>query len=173
MIAGNIFLVGPMGAGKSTIGRQLAKSLKRSFFDSDREIEKRTGVSISWIFEMEGEEGFRAREQKVIAELTNLKDIVLATGGGAILSEDNRRALRSQGHVVYLAASEEQLLKRTEKDKNRPLLQTDDPKKQIIDLLQKRDPLYRNVADVVLRTSEQSIQHTVSDVIKQLEALGK
>ncbi|OUR65865.1 shikimate kinase [Methylophaga sp. 42_25_T18] len=162
-----------MGAGKSTIGRQLAKSLKRSFFDSDKEIEKRTGVSISWIFEMEGEEGFRAREQKVIAELTTLKDIVLATGGGAILAEDNRRALRAQGHVVYLAASEEQLLKRTAKDKTRPLLQTDDPQQQIIDLLEKRDPLYRSVADVVLRTGDQSIQHTVSDVIKQLEELGK
>lgn len=173
MISGNIFLVGPMGAGKSTIGRQLAKSLKRSFFDSDKEIEKRTGVSISWIFEMEGEEGFRAREQKVIAELTTLKDIVLATGGGAILAEDNRRALRAQGHVVYLAASEEQLLKRTAKDKTRPLLQTDDPQQQIIDLLEKRDPLYRSVADVVLRTGDQSIQHTVSDVIKQLEELGK
>lgn len=173
MISGNIFLVGPMGAGKSTIGRQLAKSLKRSFFDSDKEIEKRTGVSISWIFEMEGEEGFRTREQKVIAELTGLKDIVLATGGGAILAEENRRALRSQGHVVYLAASEEQLLKRTAKDKTRPLLQTDDPQQQIIALLEKRDPLYRNVADVVLRTGDQSIQHTVSDVIKQLEELGK
>ena len=173
MISGNIFLVGPMGAGKSTIGRQLAKSLKRSFFDSDKEIEKRTGVSISWIFEMEGEVGFRAREQKVIAELTVLKDIVLATGGGAILAEENRRALRAQGHVVYLAASEEQLLKRTAKDKTRPLLQTDDPQQQIIDLLEKRDPLYRSVADVVLRTGDQSIQHTVSDVIKQLEELGK
>lgn len=162
-----------MGAGKSTIGRQLAKSLKRSFFDSDKEIEKRTGVSISWIFEMEGEEGFRVREQKVISELTGLKDIVLATGGGAILAEENRKALRSQGHVVYLAASEEQLLKRTAKDKTRPLLQTENPQQQIIDLLEKRDPLYRNVADVVLRTGDQSIQHTVSDVIKQLEELGK
>lgn len=122
---------------------------------------------------MEGEAGFRAREQKVIAELTSLKDIVLATGGGAILAEENRRALRSQGHVVYLAASEEQLLKRTAKDKTRPLLQTEDPQQQIIDLLKKRDPLYRNVADVVLRTGDQSIQHTVTDVIKQLEELGK
>jgi shikimate kinase len=173
VINGNIFLVGPMGAGKSTIGRYLAKTLKRVFYDSDREIEKRTGVSISWIFEREGEAGFRVREQKVIAELTELKNIVLATGGGAIMSDDNRRALRSQGHVVYLAASEEQLIKRTAKDKTRPLLQTDDPQKQIIELLEKRDPLYRNVADIVLRTGEQSIQHTVTDVIKQLEALGK
>jgi len=173
VISGNIFLVGPMGAGKSTVGRQLAKVLKRSFYDSDREIEKRTGVSISWIFEMEGEQGFREREKKVIAELTCLKNIVLATGGGAILADENRRALRAQGHVVYLAASEEQLLKRTSKDKNRPLLQTEDPKKKIIELLEKRDPLYQNVADVVLRTGEQSIQHTVSMVIKQLEELGK
>jgi len=173
MISGNIFLVGPMGAGKSTVGRQLAKVVGRDFYDSDKEIERRTGVSISWIFEMEGEAGFRVREQKVIEELTAIKNIVLATGGGAILAEDNRRALRSRGYVVYLSASAEQLLRRTAKDKNRPLLQTDNPKQQIIDLLEKRDPLYRKVADIELRTGEQSIQHAVSEIIKQLEALGK
>ena len=173
MVSGNIFLVGPMGAGKSTVGRQLAKSLGRDFFDSDKEIEKRTGVSISWIFEMEGEAGFRAREQKVIDDLTQLKDIVLATGGGAILSEDNRRALRSRGNVVYLSASAEQLFRRTSKDKTRPLLQTEDPKKQITDLLAERDPLYQNVADIELRTGDQSIQHAVSEVIKQLENVGQ
>ena len=162
-----------MGAGKSTIGRQLAKSLKRSFFDSDSEIEERTGVSISWIFEMEGEAGFRAREQKVIAELTSLKEIVLATGGGTILEEKNRRALRSLGYVVYLTASQELLLKRTAKNETRPLLQTNDPQQHIIELLKQRDPLYRNVADVVLLTGNQSVQHTVSDVIKQLEKLEK
>jgi len=173
VVSGNIFLVGPMGAGKSTVGRQLAKSLGRDFFDSDKEIEKRTGVSISWIFEMEGEAGFRAREQKVIDDLTQLKDIVLATGGGAILSEDNRRALRSRGNVVYLSASAEQLFRRTSKDKARPLLQTEDPKKQITDLLAERDPLYQNVADIELRTGDQSIQHAVSEVIKQLENVGQ
>jgi len=162
-----------MGAGKSTVGRQLAKSLGRDFFDSDKEIEKRTGVSISWIFEMEGEAGFRAREKKVIDDLTQLKDIVLATGGGAVLSEDNRRALRSRGNVVYLSASAEQLFRRTSKDKTRPLLQTDDPKQQIINLLAERDPLYQNVADIELRTGDQSIQHAVVEVIKQLENVGQ
>lgn len=173
MISGNIFLVGPMGAGKSTVGRQLAKTLGRDFYDSDKEIEKRTGVSISWIFEMEGEAGFRTREQKVIEELTNLKNIVLATGGGVVLAEENRRVLRSRGHVVYLSASVEQLMRRTSKDKSRPLLQTDNPKQQIADLLDQRDQLYRDVADIELRTGEQSIQHVVSGLIKKLESLGQ
>jgi shikimate kinase len=158
-----------MGAGKSTVGKQLAKALGRDFYDSDKEIEKRTGVSISWIFEMEGEAGFRAREQKVIDELTSLKDIVLATGGGAILAEENRRALRSRGHVVYLSASLEQLLRRTSKDKSRPLLQTDDPKQKVNELLEQRGPLYQDVADIELRTGEQSIQHVVSGLVKKLE----
>lgn len=162
-----------MGAGKSTVGKQLARMLGRDFYDSDKEIEKRTGVSISWIFEMEGEEGFRVREQKMIDELTKLKDIVLATGGGAVLSEDTRRALRSRGNVVYLSASAEQLFQRTAKDKTRPLLQAEDPKQQIIDLLTEREPLYTSVADVELRTGEQSIQHAVSEVIKQLENVGQ
>ena len=173
MIIGNIFLVGPMGAGKSTVGRQLAKTLGRDFYDSDKEIEKRTGVSISWIFEMEGEAGFRAREQKVIEELTDLKNVVLATGGGAVLAEENRRVLRSRGHVVYLSASVEQLMRRTSKDKSRPLLQTDNPKQQITDLLDQRDQLYRDVADIELRTGEQSIQHVVSGLVKKLENLGQ
>jgi shikimate kinase len=162
-----------MGAGKSTVGKQLAKALGRDFYDSDKEIEKRTGVSISWIFEMEGEAGFRAREQKVIDELTSLKDIVLATGGGAILAEENRRALRSRGHVVYLSASLEQLLRRTSKDKSRPLLQTDDPKQKVNELLEQRGPLYQDVADIELRTGEQSIQHVVSGLVKKLEELGQ
>lgn len=162
-----------MGAGKSTVGRYLAKALGRDFYDSDREIEDRTGVSISWIFEMEGEVGFRSREEKEIEQLTGLKDIVLATGGGAILSEETRRVLRSRGHVVYLSASVEQLLRRTGKDKSRPLLQTENPKQQITDLLARRDPMYRDVADVILKTGEQSIQHVVSGLIQQLEDLGK
>ncbi len=173
MVSGNIFLVGPMGAGKSTVGRQLARALGRDFFDSDKEIEKRTGVSISWIFEMEGESGFRAREQKVIDDLSQLKEIVLATGGGAVLSDDTRRVLRSRGHVIYLSASPDQLFRRTAKDKSRPLLQTDNPKQQIIDLLTERAPLYQSVADIELRTGEQSISHAVSEVIKQLENVGQ
>jgi shikimate kinase len=162
-----------MGAGKSTVGKQLAKSLGRDFYDSDKEIEKRTGVSISWIFEMEGEAGFRLREQKMIDELTELKNIVLATGGGAVLAEQNRRALRSRGYVVYLSASVEQLLRRTNKDKNRPLLQSDKPKDKITDLMAERAPLYQDVADIELRTGDQSIQYVVSGLIKQLEKLDQ
>jgi shikimate kinase len=122
---------------------------------------------------MEGETGFRNREQKVLDDLTSLKDIVLATGGGAILSEENRRYLRSRGQVIYLSASAEQLFRRTAKDKNRPLLQTDDPKRQIIELLELRDPLYRDVADIELRTGEQSIQHVVAGLINKLENIGQ
>lgn len=162
-----------MGAGKSTIGRQLAKALHRKFYDSDKVIEQRTGVSISWIFEMEGEAGFREREAKIIDELTQLENIVLATGGGAVLSEQNRKLLSQRGHVVYLAASSEQLFRRTARDKKRPLLQTGDRRKQIAALLEQREPLYREVADVVLKTSDQSIQHTVNDVIKKLKKTGK
>lgn len=173
MISGNIFLVGPMGAGKSTIGRQLAKALHRKFYDSDKVIEKRTGVSISWIFEMEGEAGFRDRESKTIEELTGLENVVLATGGGVVLSEQNREFLRSRGHVIYLSATAEQLYRRTARDKKRPLLQTGDRRKQIDDLLAKRDPLYRDIADVVIKTSDQSIQHTVNEVIKKLKKTGK
>ncbi|PCJ32398.1 MAG: shikimate kinase AroK [Gammaproteobacteria bacterium] len=173
MVRGNVFLVGPMGAGKSTVGRQLAKALGRDFYDSDKEIEKRTGVSISWIFEREGEAGFREREKKVIDDLTKLKNIVLATGGGAILSDDSRRLLRTRGNVVYLSASAEQLFRRMAKDSSRPLLQTDDPKQQIINLLEQRAPLYQSVADIELRTGEQSISHAVAEMIKQLETVGQ
>lgn len=173
MIAGNIFLVGPMGAGKSTIGRQLAKALHRKFYDSDKVIEQRTGVSISWIFEMEGEAGFRERETKAIEELTALENVVVATGGGAVLSAENRNFLRERGHVVYLSAAPEQLYRRTARDKKRPLLQTGDRRKQIEQLLAIRDPLYRDVADIVLKTGDQSIQHTVNEVIKKLKKTGK
>ncbi|MFT7234904.1 MAG: shikimate kinase [Methylophagaceae bacterium] len=173
MITSNIFLVGPMGAGKSTVGKQLAKALGRDFYDTDKEIERRTGVSISWIFEMEGEAGFRLREQKVVDELSSLKNIVLATGGGVVLSEDNRRALRSRGYVVYLSASTDQLLRRTKKDKNRPLLQTENPKETVMKLMVERAPLYQDVADIELRTGEQSIQYVVSGLIKKLEQLDQ
>jgi shikimate kinase len=173
VITSNIFLVGPMGAGKSTGGRQLAKALGRDFYDTDKEIERRTGVSISWIFEMEGESGFRQREQKVLDELSLLKNIVLATGGGIVLSEENRRVLRSRGYVVYLSASVEQLLRRTNKDKNRPLLQTDNPKETVKALMSERAPLYQDVADIELRTGEQSIQYVVSGLVKKLEQLDQ
>lgn len=173
VISGNIFLVGPMGAGKSTIGRQLAKKLRRRFWDSDREIEDRTGVSISWIFEMEGEAGFRDREQKMIDELSALDNVVVATGGGAVLAETNREVLADRGTVVYLAAKPEQLYRRMARDKSRPLLQTGDKRQHIKQLLAQRDPLYRQIADIVVATGEQSVQRTVSDVIRQLEQMEK
>ena len=162
-----------MGAGKSTVGKQLAKALGRDFYDTDREIERRTGVSISWIFEMEGESGFRQREQKVLDELSQIKNIVLATGGGIVLAEENRRMLRSRGYVVYLSTSIEQLLRRTNKDKNRPLLQTDNPKETVKKLMAERAPLYQDVADIELRTGEQSIQYVVSGLVKQLEQIDQ
>lgn len=162
-----------MGAGKSTIGRQLAKKLRRQFLDSDREIENRTGVSISWIFEMEGEAGFREREQKMIDELTTLDNVVVATGGGAVLAELNRRILSDRGTVVYLAANAEQLYRRMARDKTRPLLQSGDKRQQIKQLLAQRDPLYREIADITIVSGDQSVQRTVSSVIRQLEQMEK
>lgn len=162
-----------MGAGKSTIGRQLAKRLRRRFWDSDREIEQRTGVSISWIFEREGEAGFRDREQKMIDELSSLENVVVATGGGAVLTDSNRQHLADRGIVVYLAANAEQLYRRMARDKSRPLLQTGDKRQQIKQLLAQRDPLYREIADIVIATGEQSVQRTVSDVVRQLEQMEK
>lgn len=172
-MSGNIFIVGPMGAGKSTIGRQLAKKLRLKFYDSDREIERRTGVSVSWIFEMEGEAGFREREEKIIDELTALTNVVVATGGGAVLAEKNRACLAERGTVIYLSATVDQLYRRTAKDKSRPLLQTTDRRQQIKKLIALRDPLYREVATVVVPTGDQSIQRTVGGVIKQIELLQK
>lgn len=146
----HIFLVGPMGAGKSTIGRHLAAFLNRPFFDIDNEIEARTGADIQWIFDMEGEEGFRVREAKALLELIqNDTSSVIATGGGIVLREDNREVLRENGQVIYLSATKEQLYDRTRKDKSRPLLQVDNRREVIDQLVKKRDPLYRGIADLV------------------------
>ena len=165
----NIFLVGPMGAGKTTIGRQLAQTLNRSFFDSDAEIEQRTGVDIPLIFHLEQEEGFRKREKKVIDELSQLSNIVLATGGGAILDPQNRQFLSSRGFVVYLVASLDQLMSRTQKDQNRPLLnQTQDPRQWLEEMMQIRDPLYRSIADLLIETDEAPMRSVVSRIIEQV-----
>lgn len=146
----HIFLVGPMGAGKSTIGRHLAAFLNRPFFDIDNEIEARTGADIQWIFDMEGEEGFRARETKALMQLIeNGSSSVIATGGGIILRPENRAALKENGQVIYLSATKEQLYERTRRDKNRPLLQVDNRRDVIDQLVEKRDPLYRDIADLV------------------------
>ena len=164
-----IIFVGPMGAGKTTIGRQVAKSLGRKFFDSDKEIEKRTGASIPLIFELEKEEGFRKRESAMIKELASKEDVVIATGGGAVLKKQNRDIMNKHGFVIYLCAPVEQLIRRTARDKNRPLLQTDNPKKTIKDLLKIRDPLYREVADLVMETNNFTVAQVVSKLKKVLK----
>jgi shikimate kinase len=156
-VPGSVFLVGLMGAGKTSVGRTLAKRLRRAFYDMDQEIERSTGVKIPLIFEIEGEAGFRARESKVLAELVQRKDIVLATGGGAVLSEPNRRLLAEHGTVIYLRAAPRDLWQRTRHDRNRPLLQTDDPLAKLQELFEQRDPLYREIADVVVDTGSQSV----------------
>jgi len=149
-----VFLVGPMGAGKSTIGRLLSKELSRPFKDTDHEIEERTGADIPWIFDMEGEEGFRDRESSMLDELTQLPEVVLATGGGAILREENRQYLASRGTVVYLETSVDQQYRRTLRDKNRPLIQQENPRAVLEALLKVRDPLYRSVADLIVSTHQ-------------------
>lgn len=166
----NIFLVGPMGAGKSTIGRQLAKSLHLEFFDSDAEIERRTGADISWVFELEGEEGFRTREEKVISDLTENAGIVLATGGGSIVSKENRNRLSARGIVVYLKTTIDKQVARTERDKRRPLLaNADDPRAVLEELADEREPLYDEIADVVIQTDEQSAKFVANQIIEKLD----
>jgi len=155
----NIFLIGPMGAGKSSIGKQLAQQLKMEFVDTDRVIEERTGADIDWIFDLEGEEGFRLREEGIIEELTSLQGIVLATGGGAVISDKNRTLLAARGTVIYLETSIEQQLERTRRDKKRPLLQqTDDPRKVFEDLRAARDPLYNEIADYTFSTDRSTVK---------------
>jgi shikimate kinase len=160
-----------MGAGKSTIGRLLAKELHLPFKDSDKEIEVRTGADIPWIFDVEGEQGFREREQAVIADLCREDGLVLATGGGAVLRQENREALRAGGRVIYLHASVEQQLERTARDRNRPLLRTADPGRVLRDLLAIRDPLYREIADVVIDTDQRPPRMVVQEILSRLEQL--
>lgn len=143
-----VFLIGMPGSGKSTVGRLLARETQRSFIDCDREIEARSGVSIATIFELEGEAGFRKRESSMLDELTQRPDVVLATGGGAVLAEDNRRVLKSRGLVIYLQASTDELVRRTAGDKARPLLSGDDPRGRLLELLAVRQPLYEATAHV-------------------------
>ncbi len=165
----NIFLVGPMGAGKSTIGRQLASQLHLEFFDSDHEIERRTGADIAWVFDVEGEDGFRRREAAMIDELTQKQGIVLATGGGSILSKESRNFLSARGIVVYLETPIEKQIARTARDKRRPLLQTDDPRTVLESLAEERNPLYQEVSDIVVRTDEQSAKVVANQIIDKLD----
>ena len=164
----NIFLVGPMGAGKSTIGRHLADELHLEFYDSDQEIERRTGADITWIFDLEGEEGFRKREENVINDLTDKQGIVLATGGGSIMTKAVRNRLSARGIVVYLQTTIEKQVARTQRDKRRPLLQKDDPEQVLRDLAEKRNPLYEEVADYVVDTDDQSARAVANQIISKI-----
>ncbi|MDP5030617.1 MAG: shikimate kinase AroK [Paraglaciecola sp.] len=164
----NIFLIGPMGAGKSTIGRHLADELHLEFFDSDQEIEKRTGADIAWIFDIEGEEGFRAREETVINDLTDKQGIVLATGGGSVVSKAVRNRLSARGIVVYLQTTIDKQVARTQRDKRRPLLQNDDPEAVLRRLAEERNPMYEDAADYVVDTDDQSARAVANQIIEKI-----
>ncbi len=169
----NIFLIGPMGAGKSTIGRQLAKDLKMDFYDSDQEIETKAGADVGWIFDVEGEAGFQQREANVLEELTQRQTIVLATGGGAVLLPENRQRLAARGTVVYLLTTIDQQLKRTMRDKKRPeplireLHQA--PREELEAVMQARDPLYREIADFVIATDGKTVRAVANEIIEWLD----
>lgn len=165
----NIYLVGLMGAGKTTVGRQLAKRLQLRFVDSDHEIEARTGVRIPVIFEIEGESGFRKRETQILVELSCEPGLVLATGGGAVLAEENRRCLRDSGIVVYLHAPPTVLYERTRHDRNRPLLKVDDPLAKLRMLYEQRDPLYREIAHIIVESREGAANTLAQRIEKELK----
>jgi len=167
-MAGNVYLVGMMGAGKTTIGRALAQKTGREFVDTDRVLVERTGVPVATIFEIEGEEGFRRRESAVIDELARRSDCVVATGGGAVLADDNRRLMRASGTVIYLRAKLDNLWERTRHDASRPLLATADPRGTLAALLERRDPLYREAAHIVMETSSQAASTLVGRVLTAL-----
>ena len=164
----NVYLIGPMGVGKTTIGKALAKNLALEFVDSDQEIENRTGVSIMTIFDIEGDVGFRNREVKVILEIAKRRGIVLATGGGAVLRPENRRALRNSGLVVYLHATVEMQLERTRNSRNRPLLKKGSRRNVIEDLMHEREPLYRQEADIVYVTDSRAPQVAAREIAGEI-----
>jgi len=164
----NIYLVGLMGAGKTTIGRSLAKRLGLSFIDTDKEIESRTGVTIPTIFEIEGEDGFRKRESQIIAEMATRTSMVVATGGGGVLRPENRANMRSSGFVIYLNVPPQTLWERTRHDRNRPLLQVADPLLKLTQLFDLRDPLYREVANLVVDGSRMSAQGVLQFLLKEV-----
>ena len=172
-LSGNMIFVGMMGSGKTTVGRTLARHLNKVFVDSDQEIQKRTGVNIPYIFDVEGETGFRTRETGVIAELVMRNNIILATGGGVVLAEQNRELLSQNGIVIYLKASVHDLWLRTRHDKNRPLLQTEDPYGTMMELYQQRDPLYRQVADIIIQSGKQSVHNLMLELVGEIEAFKK
>jgi shikimate kinase len=164
----NIFLIGPMGSGKSAVGRQLARMLHLTFVDSDDEIESRTGVDIAFIFEKEGEDGFRAREVRVIDDLSNMDAVVLATGGGAVIDPESRSRLGARGFVVYLYTTVEQQLQRTEKGRDRPLLEAGDRTEILETLMKVRDPMYREIADLVVETDGRKVKAVANEILERL-----
>ena len=158
-----------MGSGKSTIGRFLSNELKLEFIDSDKVIEERAGANIPWIFDVEGEDGFRDREEAVIDQVSEQDNIVLATGGGVVMRENNRKVLRERGFVIYLLTSVDQQVERTARDKNRPLLQTENPRAKLEALLKIRDPLYRQTADLIMRTDRRHPRGVIGEIVKALK----
>lgn len=171
--SGNLILVGMMGSGKTTIGRVLASHLGKQFVDSDEEIQNRTGVKISHIFDIEGEAGFRQRETAVIRHLTERDNTVLATGGGAVLIEENRTMLQNNGVVIYLKANVHDLWQRTRHDHSRPLLQTSNPHARLTELFQQRDPIYRQVADIIIQSGKQSAHALMLHLADEIETFRK
>ncbi|GAA5141435.1 shikimate kinase AroK [Thalassotalea piscium] len=166
----NIFLVGPMGAGKSTIGRELADKLHLDFYDSDQEIERRTGADIAWVFDLEGEDGFRKREEGVINDLSEMQGIVLATGGGSVISAQVRNRLSARGIVVYLETTIDKQVARTQRDRRRPLLQTSEEPRSVLEKLAvERNPLYEEIADVIVQTDDQSAKIVASKIVERLD----
>ncbi len=165
----NIVLIGPMGVGKSTIGRVLSQMVGREFKDTDQVVEEKTGADIPWIFDVEGEEGFRDRESSALSELLNEQGLVLATGGGIVMREQNRKLLSTQARVVYLTASVTQLLKRTRRDRKRPLLQVDDPKAKIESLINLRHPLYESVSHTQVSTENRTPKSVAEEIITNLD----
>ena len=166
----NIFLIGPMGAGKSTIGREIADRLHLEFFDSDQEIERRTGADIAWVFDLEGEEGFRKREETVIEDLSEKHGIVLATGGGSVISTNVRNHLSARGIVVYLETTIDKQVARPQRDRRRPLLQTsEEPRTVLENLAVERNPLYEDIADIIVQTDDQSAKVVAHKIIERLD----
>lgn len=167
----NVWLIGPMGVGKTTVGRQLARALGREFVDSDHEIERRTGADIPWIFDIEGEEGFRRRERAVIEDLAERRSLVIATGGGAVIDPRNRADMKRSGVVVYLNASPDRIYARTRRSTHRPLLRTADPRARIAELIAQRDPLYREIADIIVATERRGVKSATALIVDHLNGL--
>jgi shikimate kinase len=165
----NIFLIGPMGSGKTAVGRHLARLLHFTFHDSDADIEAKTGVDVQFIFEKEGEAGFRIREKESIERLSRLESIVLATGGGAVIDSDNRRVLAERGAVVYLATSVDQQIERTRHARHRPLLNDADPEKRLKELMQRRAALYAEIADLTITTDGRRVQLVADEIHRELQ----